>query len=476
MAELAVPLRQAMEAAERRRSSMYRDVVRFLSSAGKAACADVRYYTGATMKQLRAMEKAGILAFTEEEPLSLPRQEREAPQAPLTLNAEQQAAFTELLSLLEDARPGAALLQGVTGSGKTLLYLRLAQEALKRGKTAIVLVPEIILTPQMMDRFAACFGDDVAMLHSSLRVAERRDQWLRLRRGEARVALGTRSAIFAPLRNVGLIVLDEEQEGSYQSEQSPRYHARDIAKYLCARNGAALLLGSATPSIESAWNAEQGIYRKAVLRSRYNEQSLPEVTIADLREEVRAGNSGTIGRILRRELEKNLAAGEQSILFLNRRGSSRMLLCGECGYVPECPRCTVPLVWHSANGRFMCHHCGHSQIADAACPRCGGRMKPIGAGTQKVEEELRRLFPDTEILRMDADTAGGRHGKILARFARENVRIPRTAPGCSSPGPRRYAFPEMAERRHGFIKGASVGVTARRIMKSWLRHGFIFIV
>ena len=217
--------------------------------------------------------------------------------------------------------------------------------------------------------------------------------------------------------------MDEEQEGSYQSENAPRYDTREVAKYLCARESAALVLGSATPTVESAWAAEQGTYQKALLRRRYNEGALPQVLIADMREEVRAGNPGLISAPLRQELERNLAAGEQSILFLNRRGSSRYLQCGECGYVPQCPRCSVAMTYHSANGRLMCHYCGHSQSAGETCPECGGRMKHIGAGTQRVEEELRELFPETGILRMDADTTAGGHEAILQTFEKERVPI-----------------------------------------------------
>ena len=237
------------------------------------------------------------------------------------------------------------------------------------------------------------------------------------------MVLGTRSAIFAPLADLGLVILDEEQESSYQSENPPRYHTRDIAKYLCVRDKATLVLGSATPAVETAWAAEQGNYHKALLRRRYNDHALPQVVISDLRQEIKAGNPGLIGSDLRRELEKNLANGEQSILFLNRRGSSRMLLCGECGHVPECPRCSVAMTYHSANGRLMCHYCNHSEKVTERCPECGGIMKHVGAGTQKIEEELRELFPEAGILRMDADTASGGHAAILERFEKERVPI-----------------------------------------------------
>jgi len=425
MAELAVSAEEALALTEaKRRSAPQRyEVVRLLAAAGRASCADICYFTGASMASLRGLEKAGIVAFTEEEELRIPKPEQVEPMGPIVLNEEQQAAYEELLKRLDSPKAEAVLLHGVTGSGKTQVYLRLVTEVLARGETAIVLVPEIVLTPQMMRKFSACFGERVAMLHSSLRMSERYDQWKRIRRGEVQVVLGTRSAIFAPLKHLGLIVLDEEQEGSYQSENPPRYHTRDIAKYLCARDGAVLLLGSATPTVETAWAAEQGMYQKLLLRQRYNAHALPEVIISDLRQEIRNGNSGLIGAELRRELERNLERGEQSILFLNRRGNSRMLLCGECGHVPECPRCSVPMTYHSANGRLMCHYCGHSQRAVDTCPDCGGIMKYVGTGTQKVEEELRELFPEAGILRMDADTAAGNHEKILRQFEQEKIPI-----------------------------------------------------
>ena len=425
MAELALSAEEALALTEaKRRSSPTRyEVVKLLAANGRTACADVTYFTGASPRTLRGMEKAGLLTFSEAEELRVSLPAGVEPGPPIVLNEEQQEAFETLRGLAEAGRASGALLQGVTGSGKTQVYLRLVQEILSQGKTAIVLVPEIVLTPQMMGKFASYFGDDAAMLHSGLRMTERYDQWKRIRWGEVKVVLGTRSAIFAPLKNLGVIILDEEQEGSYLSENPPRYHTRDVAKYLCARDKALLILGSATPSVETAWAAEEGQYHRTLLRHRYNEQNLPQVLIADLRQEIKAGNPGLIGADLRRELERNLEKGEQSILFLNRRGSSRYVLCGECGHVPECPRCSAPLTYHSANGRLMCHHCGHSQRSFDACPVCGGIMKRVGAGTQKVEEELAGLFPGVGVLRMDADTTAEGHEKLLRRFERERIPI-----------------------------------------------------
>ena len=424
IAVLAVPPAEALARMEPKRkvSPTGWEVTSLLCSLGSASVKELCYFTGASRQTVNNLEKRGILSFQEREVFRRPLPE--ADQQPLAqLSGQQQAAYEGLAELMDRGTAQAALLYGVTGSGKTQVYLRLVQEILSRGRRAMVLVPEIVLTPQMMRRFSACFGDQVAMLHSSLRMTERYDQWKRIRRGEVQVVLGTRSAIFAPLKNVGLIVLDEEQESSYQSENPPRYHTRDVAKYLCARDKSTLVLGSATPAVETAWNAEHGIYHKALLRRRYNRQALPEVLVADLKQEIRAGNAGMVGQVLRTELEENLRRGEQSILLLNRRGSNRYLLCGECGHVPECPRCSVALTYHSANGRLMCHYCGHSERSSDTCPVCGGIMKHVGTGTQKVEEELHDLFPGTEVLRMDADTAAGRHEQLLDKFEREQIPI-----------------------------------------------------
>ena len=425
MVELAVNTEDAYALTEpKRRSAPARyEVVNFLATAGRTPAAEVSYYTGASSRTLKTMEKAGLIAFSEEEELRVPSSDDVEPGPEIVLNEEQQRAFEEILGRVQAEKPSVTLLHGVTGSGKTQVYLRLVQETLALGKTAMVLVPEIVLTPQMMRKFSSYFGSRVAMLHSSLKMTERYDQWKRIRRGEVDVVLGTRSALFAPLKNLGLIIMDEEQEGSYQSENVPRYDAREVAKYLCVREKAALVFGSATPTVETAWAVEQGSYQKALLRRRYNENALPEVLIADLRQEILNGNPGLISTPLRQELKKNLAAGEQSILFLNRRGSSRMLLCGECGYVPQCPRCSTAMTYHSANGRLMCHYCGHSEPAADTCPECGGWMKHVGVGTQKVEEELRELFPEAGILRMDADTTAGGHEEILQTFERERVPI-----------------------------------------------------
>ncbi|MBQ7681787.1 MAG: primosomal protein N' [Oscillibacter sp.] len=421
--ELTLPAEDALAVAEqaRRRAPIRYEVTRLLAASGRLSVSEVCYFTGASSRMLREMERAGTLAFYDTEPP--PPEIPDAPPPSLTLNDEQQAAFDKIAGLMDADAANVVLLQGVTGSGKTQVYLRLVQKALDMGRTAMVLVPEIILTPQVMGKFRACFGEEVALLHSGLKLSERHEQWKRVRSGAARVVLGTRSAVFAPLRNLALIVMDEEQESSYDSQNVPRYRTRDVAKYLCVRNRATLLLGSATPSVETAHEAESGRYHYAALPHRYNARALPQVLISDLKEELRAGNAGLIGRDLRRELSANIERGEQSILFLNRRGSSRMLLCMECGHVPECPRCSVPMTYHAANNRLMCHYCGHSERGMEECPDCGGPLRHVGAGTQRVEEELRALFPGSEVLRMDADTATGKQGKLLAKFEQERIPI-----------------------------------------------------
>ncbi len=424
-AALRIGAEDALTQVEKRKKSAPRqyDAVDFLARYGETAVHELCYFTGVSRQTLRRLEHLEIITLREEEEYRIASRSVDVKAEPITLNDEQQQVYEKVLAQAERGQGGVTLLHGVTGSGKTLVYIRLAQALLARGKSVMILVPEIALTPQMMARFTAYFGDEVALLHSGLRMTERYDQYKRIKRGEAHIVLGTRSAVFAPLEQLGLIVLDEEQESSYESENAPCYHARDIAKYRCHQEGARLLLGSATPTVESSYYAKNGDYHLVQLRRRFNQKQLPQVIVADLRRELRSGNTGCISRALREELEKNIAAGEQSILFLNRRGSSRQLLCPECGYVPQCPRCSVYLTYHSANHRMMCHYCGYSEKADDHCPDCEGLMKHVGIGTQKVEQELRELFPDTPILRMDADTVGGGHEKILREFEEKKIPV-----------------------------------------------------
>ena len=432
VAVLSLPPEEALTRLQssRKRAPLQYAAAELLCQLGSVSVKELCYFTGASKATVKALAKKGILTLEKQEALRRPALPEvvplpEAGPPEIVLNEEQQAAFERLDALSASGRPEAALLYGVTGSGKTQVYLKLIRSVLDRGKTALVLVPEIALTPQLLRLFTARFGRQIALLHSALSAGERCDEWKRARRGEARVVVGTRSAVFAPLPDLGLIILDEEQEGAYKSENTPRYHARDAAKYRCARANALLVLGSATPCAETMYAAKEGRYHLLTLKRRFNEHALPQVTIVDLKQELKEGAGGAISRPLREELAKNIRNGEQSILFLNRRGASPSLACGECGCVPECPNCSVHLTYHLANRRLMCHYCGHSEPLPEQCPQCGGVLAQVGFGTQKVQEELETLFPGVEVLRMDADTisATQTHEKLLSRFERQKIPI-----------------------------------------------------
>lgn len=426
MAELAVPAEEAAEAAvaKRRRAPQQAELLNTLCSIGRASVQELREFTGASQQSIKALVNQGFVALQDEEVFRRPEVNVERKVLP-ELNASQQLAFDGISKLADGTKAGAALLFGVTGSGKTTVYIRLIAEQRAKGRSCMLLVPEIALTPQMLRTFAAHFGDDIAVLHSNLSAGERYDEWRRIRSGEAGVVIGTRSAVFAPLRDLGLIIIDEEQEDTYKSENAPRYHARDVAKYRCSQDKALLLLGSATPDVESRYFAGTGRYGFFALAGRYNERDLPEVEIVDLKRELRRGNAGSISERLRMELESNIERGEQSILFINRRGANKLVTCVECGYTYRCPNCSVSLTFHSYGRKLMCHHCGFTQPLDERCPDCGGTLKFVGAGTQKVEEELNVLFPGVEILRMDTDTVSGAggHDKLLEHFRVAKVPI-----------------------------------------------------
>ncbi len=427
MARLAVAPEEASAAAEAKR----------LRAPGQASlldqlCAfecipsrDLLLHVGVGRPSLKALEKAGLVELVQKEAFRRPQIHVGETEPLPVLSAEQESAFRGIDALAASGKSGAALLFGVTGSGKTSVYIHLIDRQLQAGRSVILLVPDIALTPQMIQTFSSHFGDEVAVLHSSLSIGERYDEWKRVRSGKARVVIGTRSAVFAPVEKLGLIIIDEEQEETYKSENIPRYNARDVAKYRCARANCLLLLGSATPDVVSMHHAMTGRYAYFALQKRYNERELPRVEIVDMKRELRRGNGGSISALLRDELQANLDRGEQSILFINRRGANRLISCGECGYTYKCPRCSVSLTYHSANRRLMCHYCGYSRKPDAFCPDCGGTLKYIGAGTQMVETELGELFPGTEILRMDTDTVtpAGSHEALLDRFRSENIPI-----------------------------------------------------
>jgi len=427
IASLAVSAEEAQAYAQTRPRSaaMQKNVLQLLCGIGSAPVKEICYFTGAAPATVRRLAELGYVTLTEKEVLRC-REIRPAKlDGPLNLNDDQQSAFDGLATQMESPKPGTALLYGVTGSGKTSVYIKLIQRCIARDKQAILLVPEIALTPQLLGLMAAYFGDTVAVLHSSLPAGERYDQWKRVRSGEAKLVVGTRSAVFAPCRNLGLVILDEEQEHSYKSENTPRYHAREVALWRGIKENALVLLGSATPSIESMYYATSGIYQLYRLKNRFGGRELPKVEIVDMREDIKDGNDLSLSYPLQNAILETKQAGKQAILFLNRRGNSRALVCVACRKSPECPRCNAKLTYHSANERLMCHYCGHSIPAPSRCPDCGGPMKRVGTGTQKVQQELQACLGDIQVARMDADTvsASNTHEMILDRFQQENTPV-----------------------------------------------------
>ena len=339
---------------------------------------------------------------------------------PIVLTEEQQAAYGALLPHLEDTAPHSALLYGVTGSGKTLVFLKLIERCLQLGRKALVLVPEISLTPQMILRLKSQFGRRVAVQHSALNHTERLLQWQMIQDGGADIVVGTRSAIFSPLENIGLVIIDEEQEHTYRSESAPRYSAHEVARQRAAENGALLLLASATPSTESYFAAQKGRTQLVRLTKRYGGNPLPSVQIVDMRAELASGNPREISLALEDAIRRNLEAHKQTILLLNRRGYQTVAQCEDCREVLKCPKCSVPIVYHKASHKLLCHYCGSQMDPPPKnCPACGGKLQYRGFGTQKAEEELAKLFPEARILRMDQDSTAAKdaHEKLLARFA-----------------------------------------------------------
>ena len=424
---LAVPVEDALDFAKKRKHSapVQCEFLSLLATVGCGSAKELCYLTGATAQTIKRLEHLGYITSLERDVFrsSLPDYVEAA--KPVILSAEQARAFENLTKQSKLSKPGVSLLYGVTGSGKTSVYIRLIQQMLDDGKTALYLVPEISLTPQLINLLMSHFGDAVAVLHSALRVSDRYDTWKKIKQGASRVVVGTRSAVFAPLTDLGLIIVDEEQEHSYKSENNPRYHAREVAIFRGMKENALVLLGSATPCIETMYHAKNGMYTLNVLSQRFNGMNLPHVEIIDMKEEIRSGNSSDLSRALVSEIRRNIEASHQSILFLNRRGAARSQICVECGCVQECPRCSVSLTYPSANNRLMCHHCGHSQAVSEFCPNCGGKMKVVGTGTQKIEQTLHSIFPGVETIRMDADTisAANTHENILKRFKDEKIPI-----------------------------------------------------
>ncbi|MGN7763643.1 primosomal protein N' [Paenibacillus sp. 22594] len=386
---------------------------------------DVLSVLQVTAGTVKALEDKGFIEISEIEVYRDPYQGRDfKPSAPLPLTAEQEAVYTRIASTVDEQRHEVFLLHGVTGSGKTEIYLQCIQRCVDQGRQAVVLVPEIALTPQMVERFKGRFGSGVAVMHSRLSVGERYDEWRKIREGKATVAVGARSAVFAPFVNLGLIIMDEEHESSYKQEENPKYHARDVAVRRAEQGGAAVILGSATPSLESyhAARSQSDIHFSPVLLhmpSRALGNELPKVHVTDMREELKEGNRSMFSRRLHAALESRLERGEQTVLLLNRRGFSTFVMCRSCGYVAGCPECDISLTYHSRSDNLRCHYCGHAEPAPKLCPECGSEhIRFFGTGTQRVEEELGKLFPGIRVIRMDVDTTTekGSHEKLLNQF------------------------------------------------------------
>lgn len=388
-----------------------KEVVRVLKD-GPLSEKDAAYRAGVREGVLKTLSQKGILRYFEQEVYRIPRvmDSEGFSLEELTLSAEQQKVYEGILSLYRQEEANAALLFGVTGSGKTQVFIKLIEQCLADQRGAMLLVPEISLTPQLLSKFQRMFGEKIAVIHSGLSTGERLDAYKRLKNGEASIAIGTRSAVFAPFRNLGLIIMDEEGEHSYKSESTPRYHARDIAKLRCVHHNATLLLASATPSVESYYAAQKGRYHFFALKERYGPALLPDVHIVDMREEEQNGNHSPLSDSLAERLLQNWQRKEQSILLINRRGFAAFALCMDCGEPVRCPNCSITLTYHKANGYLMCHYCGYTAPAQTTCPECGGRnLNMIGTGTQKVEDILARSIPDARILRMDADAVTSRY-------------------------------------------------------------------
>ena len=345
----------------------------------------------------------------------------------LHLTEEQQYAYQQVEKAIDEKKHESFLLYGITGSGKTEVYMQLIEKVVRMGRAAILLVPEISLTPQMVDRFIARFGQEtIAVLHSKLSIGERYDGWQKIKDGRANIIIGARSAIFAPVKDLGIIIIDEEHDSSYKSETNPRYHAKEIAKKIAQEKEIPLLLGSATPDITTFYEAQEGKITKLVLTKRANESNLPEIRLVDLREELAIGNRSMISRYLYQEIENNLKNKKQTILFLNRRGFSTFIMCRECGYTLKCKNCNISLTYHKKEEILKCHYCNHQEKVPTVCPVCGSsKIKHFGTGTQKLEMEINHLFPNATTIRMDIDTVTKKnsHEDILNRFKNENIDI-----------------------------------------------------
>lgn len=397
------------------------EIVEIVEMNGSVSVKELQYFTGVSVSVINNLEKKGVFEFFEKQEFRIPYAQIESRnKEDIILTHSQQFAFDGLNQLASSKTDETALLYGVTGSGKTKVFLRLVDEVSSSGKGVIIMVPEIALTPQIIKIFTERYGNKIAVFHSAMSLGQRMDEYNRIKQGKALIAIGTRSAIFAPFQNLGLIIIDEEQEHTYKSEKSPRFHARDLARFRSKYHKCLLLLASATPSVESYTKAIRGQYKLFTLNERYGNAALPEVSLVDMKKELRDGNSSDISRELALQIERALQNKKQLIILLNRRGHNTYVTCQECGWVASCENCSISLTYHSANKRLMCHYCGASHEVPKKCPECQGEFFHFsGSGTQKLEQELNMLFPNARVLRLDADSTGAKdsYSNYLTAFA-----------------------------------------------------------
>ena len=407
-------------------SPKQREAAELLELTGVASVKEIRYFTGVSASVIDALYQKGVIHFFDEEVFRTGELKADEDVEEISLSEEQQTACDNLYGEYRDDKAHVSLLYGVTGSGKTSVFLKLIERVIGDGRGIIVMVPEISLTPQFVSQFARRFGDKIAVFHSALSLGERLDEYKRVKKGLAQIVIGTRSAVFAPFKNLGLVIMDEEQEYSYKSESAPRYHAREIAMFRCAQNKALLVLSSATPSVETYYYAQSGRYSLNVLSKRYGSAVLPEVVTADMNLEAQNGNVSGFSDVLLQNIEYNLEHGKQSILLLNRRGHNSFVTCVQCGEPVTCPNCSISLTYHSRNNRLMCHYCGYSVPYKDECPYCHAHSLRLGGtGTQKAEEDIARIFPDARILRMDTDATSSKssYEKMISAFSRGDYDI-----------------------------------------------------
>lgn len=409
------------------KSDKQKKLLNFLLDNDGMDISDLEAITEVSKAIMNAVEKKGLIKFVYEKVERNPFiHKRISKDTKLLLNEEQQSVYNQVEFMIENEEFMEFLLKGVTGSGKTEVYLQLIEKVLEKGKRALVLVPEISLTPQIIDRFLARFGECIAVLHSKLSNGERFDEWNKIKNGDAKIIIGARSAIFAPVEDLGIIIIDEAHDSSYKSDMTPRYNAKDLARFIAKQNNIPLILGSATPDVCDYYKAKQGDKELVLLTKRANNASNPEINIVDMRQELAIGNKSMFSEILKEKICENLKNKKQTILFVNRRGYSTFIMCRDCGYVVKCPNCSIALTYHNFGNVLKCHYCGHEEPITKVCPDCSSsKIKYFGTGTQKVESEIEKLFPEATTIRMDIDTVSKKnsHENILNKFKNENIDI-----------------------------------------------------